>query len=66
MNQELTGTAVAACCQDESNLELQANDHPDLRGRDPKLSLRVCRLCHKRHFELALDPVHVGANLQPL
>lgn len=44
------------CCQDPSNLELNA-DHPDAK---PDLSVRVCRVCGARHFELSLDTGHIG------
>jgi len=41
------------CCADPANLELRDSDKPDL-------TLRICRLCGRRHFELSMDAGIIG------
>lgn len=45
-----------SCCQRMVNLELRP-EHPDAR---PGLSVRVCRVCGCRHFDLAAEPGSFG------
>ncbi len=45
------------CCATPGNLELKP-DHPD--ARPPDLSVKVCRVCGLRHFELTVDPGNLG------
>lgn len=44
---------IKECCQDPANLEEQESGKPDL-------TLRVCRMCGCRHFELTVDPGKFG------
>ncbi len=40
---------VRACCRDTANLEVRESGRPDV-------TLRVCRVCGRRHLEVTADP----------
>lgn len=42
-----------ACCQVEENLVPEETGKPDL-------TMKRCKVCQRRHFELALDPGKLG------
>lgn len=47
-----------ACCRTPGNVPV-VPDHPDARP-DRGFTVRVCRVCGARHFELQAEPGHVG------
>lgn len=49
------------CCQDERNL-----GEPEATEQREDLVVRVCKVCERRHFELAVDPVKVGVHVASL
>lgn len=52
---------MEACCQDPTNLV----EAPLPKGQplppQGDLTLRVCAVCNRRHFELEVDPARLGA-----
>jgi hypothetical protein len=45
--------AINECCTKPENLIPQPTDRPDL-------TVRVCRVCGNRHFELSVDKGEIG------
>jgi len=41
------------CCQQETNLELQPQTRKDI-------TIKVCKVCGRRHFELEVDAGKLG------
>ena len=50
---------IAACCQQDENLKQQPGD-PQRKD----LVVLMCAVCHRRHYELTIDPVDVGMVLK--
>lgn len=48
------------CCQDPANLTETPLPEGQPLPPEGELTVRVC-VCGRRHFELAVDPVHIGA-----
>ncbi len=51
--------AVSECCREQDNLVLQA------QGPKPEMSIRVCKVCERRHYTLKLDPMKIGSAIRP-
>lgn len=47
---------VADCCAEEANLEEQPDGRSDV-------TIRVCRVCGRRHFEVTVDPAVIGVEV---
>lgn len=47
------------CCQDLENRSEPA--HPDPERTD--LTVTVCKVCGRRHFELTVDPLVIGVKM---
>ena len=45
-----------SCCKVESNLIEQESGKEDL-------VLLICKICNRRHFELTIDPGHIGVKI---
>ena len=46
-------TELRECCADSANRDEQPQERPDL-------SVQVCRVCGRRHFELTVDPIRIA------
>ncbi len=47
---------IKPCCKVNENLEIQESGKSDL-------SLKVCKICGSRHFELTIDPASIGIKM---
>jgi hypothetical protein len=53
------------CCADRANLEVQGAPRQvgGMHMGQPSIAtatLRVCKVCGRKHHELNVDPVHIG------
>lgn len=53
MEKTIVEGTVRECCKDELNLELQPSG-------DPSRSIRVCKVCGRKHYRMVLEPAKFG------
>lgn len=51
------GPLMAECCADPDNLEVDPVERADL-------TIRVCQVCGRRHFEVDAEPFQIGVEFK--
>lgn len=47
------------CCADKAN-------RSEPQEQENGLTIQTCLVCNRRHFELAVDPIHLGVHISKL
>ncbi len=57
---------IQPCCQVQTNLEIkEVRPLPETNGQKGVVTVRVCRVCARRHIEMAVEPIRIGVEGKP-
>lgn len=52
--------SINECCKTPENLAVSEVRGANTDGTAPQLTIRVCKVCKRRHFEVIAQPVRLG------